>query len=455
MWIGCWRNNCHRPPALRTNLRPLAIGFIFAAGLLCAPAPAQTQFDNFQRERARQMLRDLHDALEHHYYDPKFHGIDMEARFKAADSRLQSVNNLGDAFLTIAQTLDALKDSHTFFLPPSRNTHREYGYIQQMIGDRCFITAVRPNRDASEKLAAGDEVLAWQAYPPKRENFWTMNYIFNTLLSLPVMNLSVRGPNGVTRNVDVTPKVTREKQVLNLRDENDFWKLVRDEENGERENRQRLVNSGDVLLIWKMPEFFMTDDEVDHLLRDARKYAALIMDLRGNPGGLIRTLERVVSDVIDHDVTIARRVGRKSDLKPQLAKSRGANAFSGKLIVLIDSRSASAAELFARVIQLEHRGTVLGDHSSGLVMESRRYEFHQGTDTQIFYGASITDADLIMGDGQSLEHTGVVPDEVILPSAADIAAGRDPVMARAAKLAGVELDPVKAGNLFPIEWRKD
>jgi hypothetical protein len=265
-WIGFWRNNPRRLPALRINLRPLAIAVIFAAALWRAPVPAQVQFDSIQRERARQMLRDLHDALQHHYYDPQFHGIDMDARFKAADTRLQSVNNLGDALLAIAETLDALKDSHTFFLPPSRNTHREYGYIQQMIGDRCFITAVRPNRDASEKLAPGDEVLAWQGFTPKRETFPTMNYIFNTLLSVPAMSLTVRGPDGATRKVEVAPTVTRDKQVLNLHDENDFWKLIRDQENGERENRQQLVNSGDALLIWKMPEFFMTDDEVDHLL---------------------------------------------------------------------------------------------------------------------------------------------------------------------------------------------
>jgi len=437
-------------------LKQLAVGVIIAAGLLRLPVAAQVQFDSIQRDRARQMLRDMHDAVQHHYYDPQFHGVDMDARFKAADSRLQSVTNLGDAMTTIAQTLDALKDSHTFFLPPSRNIRREYGYIQQMIGDRCFITAVRPNRDASEKLAAGDEVVAWQGYTPKRENLWTMGYVFNTLLSLPAMNLDVRGPDGATRKVEITPKVTREKQVLDLHDDNDFWKLVRDEENGEHENRQRLVNFEGSLLIWKMPEFDMTDEEVDRLItKDARKYQTLVMDLRGNPGGYVKTLERAVGDVMDHDVTIAQRMGRKSDLKPQVAKSRGASAFSGKLIVLIDSRSASAAELFARVIQLEHRGTVLGDHSSGSVMESRHYQFHQGADVQIFYGASITDADLIMGDGKSLEHTGVAPDELILPSPADVAAARDPVLARAAKIAGVELDPVKAGQLFPIEWRKD
>jgi C-terminal processing protease CtpA/Prc len=432
-----------------------AFSGIICAVLLCAAASAQVPFDNYQRERARQMLRDVRDAIKHNYYDPQYHGIDLEARFKAADKQLQSVDNLGQALATIAQTLDALRDSHTFFIPPSRNTHREYGYIQQMIGDRCFITAVRPDRDASEKLAPGDEVLSWQGFTPKRDNFWTMNYIFNTLLSLSAMNLTVRGPDGRERKVEVTPKITREKQVLDLNNDNDFWKLVRDEQNGERENRQRIVSFSDTLLIWKMPEFFMTDEEVDRLIKDARKYRTLVLDLRGNPGGLIKTLERVVGDVIDHDVTIARCVGRKSDLKPELAKSHGASAFPGKLIVLVDSRSGSAAELFARVIQLEHRGTVLGDRSAGAVMESRRYQFHQGTDTQIFYGASITEADLIMADGKSLEHTGVVPDEVILPSAADLAAGRDPVLARAATIAGVDLNPLKAGQLFPIEWRKD
>jgi hypothetical protein len=91
-----------------------------------------------------------------------------------------------------------------------------------MIGDRCFITAVRPNRDSAEKLAAGDEVLAWQGFTPSRETFSTMTYVFDTLLSLPVMNLDVRGPDGTTRKVAVTPKVIREKQVLDLTDDNDY-----------------------------------------------------------------------------------------------------------------------------------------------------------------------------------------------------------------------------------------
>jgi len=84
-------------------------------------------------------------------------------------------------------------------------------------------------------------------------------------------------------------------------------------------------------------------------------------------------------------------------------------------------------------------------------MESRRSTDQVGLDVVIFYGASITVSDLIMPDGKSLEKVGVTPDEVRLPTAQDLAAGRDTVLSYAASLFGVTLDPVEAGKLFPIE----
>jgi hypothetical protein len=59
-----------------------------------------------------------------------------------------------------------------------------------------------------------------------------------------------------------------------------------------------------------------------------------------------------------------------------------------------------------------------------------------------------------MGDGKSLEKVGVIPDEVKLPTPAELAAKLDPVLAYAASLAGVTISPEKAGAMFPIEWRK-
>jgi C-terminal processing protease CtpA/Prc len=77
-----------------------------------------------------------------------------------------------------------------------------------------------------------------------------------------------------------------------------------------------------------------------------------------------------------------------------------------------------------------------------------------GFTTVINYGASITDADVIMSDGKSVEHVGVIPDELVLQTGEDLLAHRDTVMARAAALVGINIDPAKAGLFFPIEWKK-
>jgi C-terminal processing protease CtpA/Prc len=105
-------------------------------------------------------------------------------------------------------------------------------------------------------------------------------------------------------------------------------------------------------------------------------------------------------------------------------------------------------------MQQEKRAVVIGDRSAGLVMRGKTYWHQFGQNLLVYYGMEVTDADVVNPDGKSLEHVGVTPDEVMLPTADDLAAGRDPVLAHAAKLAGLSLTPEKAGTLFPVEWRK-
>jgi C-terminal processing protease CtpA/Prc len=249
-------------------------------------------------------------------------------------------------------------------------------------------------------------------------------------------------------------KVTQGKRLLDLTSGGgiDLMYLIRESESEGRLNRHRYYEMGDDLFIWKMPHFDFLDDGAEEIMSKARKRKALIIDLRGNPGGYIKGLQLLLGNFVAGNTKLADEKRRK-ETKPLLVKARD-NGFKGKLVVLIDSQSASCAELFARMAQIEKFGTVIGDFSQGAVMESRYYPMQLGADTVVFYGASITAADLIMSDGKSLEGIGVKPDILALPAAADLAAKRDPVLARAAEIVGFKLDPEKAGALFPIEWRK-
>lgn len=323
-----------------------------------------------------------------------------------------------------------------------------------MMGDRCFVMQVRPKSDAESKgVKRGDEILSINGYQPARDNLWKMNYVFNILRPQPGLRVELRQPDGQVKKVDVMAAMRQTKKVTNLTHDggSDIWDLIRERESAAHLGRARWAEAGDDVAILKFPGFYFDEGEMDSLIKKAKKYKAWIVDLRGNPGGSVETLKWFLGGVFDNEVKVGDRITRDGS-KPMVVKSKRQNAYSGKLVVLVDSKSASASELFARVVQLEKRGIVMGDRTAGAVMESKHYSYQHGMDTVVFYGVSITDADLIMTDGKSLERSGVLPDELLIPTASDLASGRDLVLAHAVELCGSKITPEAAGALFPFEW---
>jgi C-terminal processing protease CtpA/Prc len=445
---------CERISVSKNRIRIALAFFLSMSAFLAAfsVARAQEKFDSMQIDRGRGILRDARDSVKKNYYDPTYHGLDLEALYQQYDERIKAASSFNECLRMVAAFLGSLKDSHTYLIPPDRPFRFDYGFRMQLFGDNAFITRIRPGTDAESKIHPGDQVLAYENNTVNRIDFIDLMYMFNGLSPRSKTQLDLRDPDGASRRVLVDTSVRQLKAERNITGTsgNDYYQLLRERENQDHRLRQQQQVMDDAV-IWKMPEFFLSDGEVDHLFDAVRKHKTLILDLRGNPGGAVTTLDRMLGNIFDHDVKIADRMGRK-DLKPEFAKTVGGHAFAGQVIVIVDSASASAAELFARVIQLEHRGLVLGDRSSGSVMEAEIYSFAHGLGTEIYYGFSVTEADLIMKDGKSLEHIGVTPDEIVLPTPKDLAANRDPVLARAAEVAGVKLDPEAAGKLFPFEW---
>jgi carboxyl-terminal processing protease len=423
------------------------VALILALG--CFAIPGRTQeFTHFQREQALQMLQDVAADVKEHYYDPTFHGVDWDAKVREAKERIEKTDSMNQSLTYIAATLDSLNDSHTFLFPPPRPYSHDYGFSMQMIGDRCYMVRVHPGSDAeAQGLKPGDEITSVNGYKPTRDGFWKIEYIYNILQPQPSLRIDIRAPNGGVRQMNVAAKVTQRSRVRHLYD------FKNEGEDRHHSLRVRYAEKGKELLIVKIPEFILSVSEVDAVIAKMRKYDNVILDLRGNPGGSEETLQYLMGGVFEKEVKIFERVTRNAtkELKSKLVHP----AFTGKLVVLVDCDSSSASESFARVIQIEKRGTVWGDRSSGRLMEAKEYVHTIGTSRVLAFADSVTEAELKMSDGGSLEHIGVNPDSLVLPDPTDLATGRDPVISKAAEALDVKVTPEEAGTFFPFEWPKE
>jgi len=423
--------------------------------LIAFPQLALSQrLESRDRERGHFILRRVKEDLEKYYYDPTFHGLPIEALFNKADTLIDKAETNNDIWATIAEVLMLLNDSHTKFYPPTRFVMTNYGWEMQMVGDKCFVVLIEPGTDAAKKLSIGDEVLSVGEKTPTRDNLWVLDYLYDFLRPMSGKSITVRKPSGEQVSLDVMADV-RERKLVELTDPNDPFEnqeAMRESRKYDLLHRDRFYEIGTELIIWKMPQFDFSKGEIDSKMEKVRKHDALILDLRGNSGGPEEALIRLLSYFFDHDVKIGD-IKQRSGTKQLIVKSVEKNSYRGKLVVLVDSNSASASELFAKTIQVENRGTIIGDRTAGAVMRSIFYSGY-GSGSFRGYGLSITVSDLIFAGGARLEHVGVKPDVILLPSAQDMAMQRDPVLSQAASSLGIKIEPDKAGRIFPIEWNK-
>ena len=431
-------------------------GFLLLAAVAIPLIAAMLAFAQDMRDtdrtRGKTMLRVIKKELLNRYYEPTFHGVDLEARFLKAEQDVAQATSVGHMFGIIAQAVIDLGDSHTRFVPPSRTAKFEYGWRHRAVGEIPYIIAVKPGSDAEAKgLKAGDTVLSIDGNALTRQNTDMFRYRYFLVRPATQMRLVVQSPGGPPRQLDIATKVEMGKRFVDLTQGEDIWDILRQAENSSDEHR--FAESPDkAVFIWNMPSFLTPESELKRYAGRLSKYKSAVIDLRGNGGGYVSSLTCLLGYFFDHDVTVAQPRGRKAGLKPMVAKSQGPNAFTGKVVVIVDRDSGSAAELFARVIQLEKRGVVIGDRTAGAVMQSRFYTRQTAGEYAVLYGISITETELIMTDGGNLENEGVAPDVTALTTGADLAAGRDPVLSRAVLLAGGLITPEDAGKLFPYKW---
>ena len=396
------------------------------------------------RQMYQNILKTIKDEIKEKYYDPKLGGVDVEGNFKKAGELINEAKSIEEMADIIARFLYPFNDSHLFFIPPSKTTKVEYGWEMTFIGDKAFVTSIEENSDAYKKgVRRGDRIYMVNDYILTRDEFPLFRYHFNILRPQRVLNVLLIKPSGAKFKLELLSKVTVDSVFMpSSRD-----LLLEAQTRYEESTRQSFHDDIPGLAIWKMPNFGLSPVKLEKMVDRVKKSNALILDLRDNPGGYLAAMAQLAGHFFKEEVEIGS-LKERDGLKSVLARPVDKNYYQGKLVVLIDSDSASGAEMFARFIQLEKRGTVIGDQSAGAVTAAIQIRNSFGLDTKIPYGLSLTIGDIIMKDGKRLEKIGVTPDEKIIPTVADLAGNRDPVLARAAEILGFKLTPEQAGSIF-------
>ena len=133
---------------------------------------------------------------------------------------------------------------------------------------------------------------------------------------------------------------------------------------------------------------------------------SLVIDLRGNPGGLLIAAVEAVELFIDNGVIVSTR-GRNSQ-EDFTYTSHGTSAWRVPLVVMIDEDSASAAEIFAGAIRDHRRGELVGAKSYGKGSVQGIFPL-ESSDA----GLRLTTAKFYSPNGHPFNRVGVEPDVTI------------------------------------------
>jgi C-terminal processing protease CtpA/Prc len=422
------------------------------------------------REVGIQMLEGVASRIKNDYYDPNLRGFNWEAAYAQTEQRIRNARSAQEIAWHIYMLVRSLNDSHTVFLPPSTSVTYEYGLTPKFLGDKLYIYELE-NKGAAEKagLKVGDRIvsiLLWGqpvVFAGTRKVRPSEELVLLLALYLappPELGFRVVSPGETTpRFVNVKGKEKAEFIFKDIHHVANVWEFRRAYENWRKENRFELgglaqrkgTGSGELspgepapsaqarLGYLKMPHFVIDKGFGRRLVKELTEYEALIIDLRGNPGGAVDGLLSFMGFFEPAQVEIGQEVGRKKS-EPLVVKPQKPH-FGGPLVVLTDSDTGSAAEVFARHFQRTGRAKVVGDQSSGAVVIAKTHIQKVGFQYYYVYGIQVSVAQLVLPGGESLEGAGVTPDYVVLPTGEDLAKERDPVLAKAAEVALEMLRP--------------
>jgi carboxyl-terminal processing protease len=373
------------------------------------------------------------------HFDPTFGGLDWEAIGREFRPRVERAAEPGVARAAMREMLARLGQSHFEILSSTSSAEGPRGAAtvpldMRVTGAGVLVTSVMPGSTAEKAgVRPGDQLVAIDDEP---------------------VRVDAGTPRSAARDLDTWQRVSRALSG----DPGTLARLTWQRPDGMQVSGAaiRVVESGERVTLGNLPTMRvqLTADQVRSpqgrrvgviafnvwMVAIAEPFAqavdrfraadGLVIDLRGNPGGLADMIRGIAGHVLPEPQLLGRMQMRGTLLEfranPRRATSDGrlVEPFAGPVAILVDGLTASASECFAGGLQSLGRARVFGQTTMGQALPASTRRLPNGDVLMYAVG------DFVTSTGRRLEGVGVVPDEQVPLVPADLAAGRD-ALARA------------------------
>lgn len=404
----------------RRILMSLIVGAVLLTGAASGHAAVQTAETAAiapSRDRMRMNARvfdTVWSAVRRLYYDPDLQGVNWaQARTTYRPRALAAADDRA-LYRSLSDMLDLLDDDHAGVASPAMSRRQDALRTRRAVmgvslvredGDLWRIESVRPGSPAED---AGVEP-GWLLRTVDGQS-WGVD--FDVIDGQP-LRLDLTDEAGAPHQVSVTPRVMEPIPAFSADASRPGVVVLRVE--GFEQGLGR----------WLGEQLATLPAQTD-----------IILDLRGNPGGLLLEADAALSCFLPARMEWATRIsraGRPIALSIMPGCGTLSQPIANDVALLVDGASRSAAELTPAALQEAGRALVVGEHTAGAVLISQ--------DTRLPDGGRLTlsRADYVTSGGVRLEKRGVEPDIVVARSAQDRRAGRDPALDAAIEV--LALDP--------------
>lgn len=424
------------------KLRKLLLAAQLVIALVCflavgqAQAPSQTVVGGVasteKPSNVRQKTFDIvWRTVKDKHFDPTLGGTDWDKVRQQYEPRLAELKSDAELYKLLQQMLGELKQSHFNIVPP-----------EAIIADN---TAEPPNGSigVDVRIIDGQAVIVRvEAGSPAEQTGLRPGFIVKQVGDAKVEQIMVQPGKGelsekirllhstrrVMREINGEPGSSVKLSFLDGRDQMQSATVVRAKLKGELSPRLGNFPPQYTELEWKrLPgnigyirfNIFTTpiSEKIRAALNELRDAEGIVIDLRGNPGGVAGIATGIASRLSDKSGMLGTMKMRSSELKFAIFPQQ--NAYLGPVAILIDGLSASTSEVFSSGMQELGRAVVIGEASAGACLPS----IFEKLPTGALFQFAI--ADFKTPKGILVEGRGVAPDLEVKWNRASLLAGRD------------------------------